>query len=90
VHTGIGPFRPESACTWRTAACPTTRSARISAFGNFPDASAPNLLGDGSRHAGAGGADAPKTQTYDFEIGNTNVLGGHHIFTYGGNVRQNN
>ena len=27
-----------------------------------------------------------KTQTYDFEIGNTNVLGGHHIVTYGGNV----
>jgi outer membrane receptor protein involved in Fe transport len=31
-----------------------------------------------------------KTQTYDLEVGNTNVLGGKHILTYGGNVRQNN
>ncbi len=31
-----------------------------------------------------------KTQTYDLEVGNTNVLGGQHILTYGGNLRQNN
>ena len=31
-----------------------------------------------------------KTQTYDLEVGNTNVLGGKHILTYGGNARRNN
>ena len=31
-----------------------------------------------------------KTQTYDLEVGNSNVLGGKHILTYGGNLRQNN
>ena len=62
---------------------------RISAFGNFLDASAPNLLATDPDTLGPVVLDF-KTQTYDFEIGNTNVLGGHHIFTYGGNVRQNN
>ena len=30
------------------------------------------------------------TQTYDIDIGNTNVLGGNHILTYGANYRRNN
>jgi outer membrane receptor protein involved in Fe transport len=62
---------------------------RVSAFGNFVDAEAPNLLvtdPDTLR-----GIDLTfKTQTYDLEVGNTNVLGGRHTITYGGNVRQNN
>ena len=31
-----------------------------------------------------------KTQTYDLEVGNSNVIGGKHILTYGGNCRRNN
>ena len=31
-----------------------------------------------------------KTQTYDFEIGHSTVLGGKHLLSYGGNARRNN
>ena len=31
-----------------------------------------------------------QTQTYDFEIGHSQVLGGKHVLTYGGNFRRNN
>ncbi len=90
VHTGIGPFRLESGSYMAYGRVSYNKGAlRISAFGNFLDASAPNLLATDPDTLGPVVLDF-KTQTYDFEIGNTNVLGGHHIFTYGGNVRQNN
>jgi outer membrane receptor protein involved in Fe transport len=62
---------------------------RVSAFGNFLDAEAPNLLVSDPDTLGPIVL-AFKTQTYDFEVGNTNVLGGRHIVTYGGNLRRNN
>jgi outer membrane receptor protein involved in Fe transport len=31
-----------------------------------------------------------KTQTYDVEVGNSNVIAGKHILNYGGNLRRNN
>jgi outer membrane receptor protein involved in Fe transport len=90
VHTGLGPFRLESGSYMAYGRVAYSKGAlRISAFGNFLDASAPNLLVSDPNTLGPIIL-AFKTQTYDLEIGNTNVLGGHHIFTYGGNVRQNN
>ncbi len=90
VHTGIGPFRLESGSYMAYGRVAYSKGAlRISAFGNFLDAEAPNLLVSDPNTLGPIIL-AFKTQTYDLEIGNTNVLGGHHIFTYGGNVRQNN
>jgi outer membrane receptor protein involved in Fe transport len=90
VHTGIGPFRLESGSYMAYGRVAYTKGAlRISAFGNFLDAEAPNLLVSDPNTLGPIIL-AFKTQTYDLEVGNTNVLGGHHIFTYGGNVRQNN
>jgi outer membrane receptor protein involved in Fe transport len=90
VHTGIGPFRLESGSYMAFGRASYNKGAlRLSAFANFLDASAPNLLATDPDTLGPVVLDF-KTQTYDFEIGNTNVLGGHHIFTYGGNVRQNN
>jgi outer membrane receptor protein involved in Fe transport len=90
VHTGIGPFRLESGSYMAFGRVAYTKGAlRISAFGNFLDAEAPNLLVSDPNTLGPIIL-AFKTQTYDLEVGNTNVLGGHHIFTYGGNVRQNN
>jgi outer membrane receptor protein involved in Fe transport len=90
VHTGIGPFRLESGSYMAYGRVGYTKGAlRISAFGNFLDAEAPNLLAFDPDTLGPVLL-AFNTQTYDFEIGNTNVLGGHHILTYGGNVRQNN
>ena len=90
IHTGIGPFRLESGSYMAYGRVSYSKGAlRVSAFGNFLDAEAPNLL------AVDPDTIQPvlltfKTQTYDFEIGNTNVLGGHHILTYGGNARRNN
>jgi len=90
VHTGIGPFRLESGSYMAFGRVSYNKGAlRVSAFGNFLDASAPNLLATDPDTLGPVVLDF-KTQTYDLEVGNTNVLGGHHIFTYGGNVRQNN
>ena len=90
AHTGIGPFGLESGSYMAYGRVSYNKGAlRISGFGNFLDAEAPNLLVSDPDTLGPVIL-AFKTQTYDFEIGNTNVLGGHHIVTYGGNVRRNN
>jgi outer membrane receptor protein involved in Fe transport len=90
VHTGIGPFQLQSGSYMAYGRVAYTKGAlKVSAFGNFLDAEAPNLLlsdPDTLQPIVLGF----KTQTYDFEVGNSNVLAGHHILTYGGNVRQNN
>ena len=51
------------------------RAASIAGFGNFLDAEAPNLLSADPARCGPIQLDF-KTQTYDLEVGNTNVLGG--------------
>jgi outer membrane receptor protein involved in Fe transport len=90
IHTGIGPFRLESGSYMAYGRVGYSKGAlRINAFGNFLDAEAPNLLVSDPDTLGPIVL-AFKTQTYDVEIGNTNVLGGKHILTYGGNLRQNN
>lgn len=90
IHTGIGPFRLESGSYMAYGRVGYTKGAlRVNAFGNFLDASAPNLLVSDPDTLGPIIL-AFKTQTYDLEIGNSNVLGGKHILTYGGNLRQNN
>jgi outer membrane receptor protein involved in Fe transport len=90
VHTGIGPFNLKNGSYLAYGRVVYSKNAlRLSAFGNFLDAEAPNLLQTDPDTLGPVVL-AFKTQTYDFEIGNTNVLAGHHILTYGGNVRQNN
>jgi outer membrane receptor protein involved in Fe transport len=90
VHTGIGPFGMQNGSYMAYGKVTYNRGAlRIGAFGNFVDAEAPNLLVTDPDTLQ--GIDLNfKTQTYDLEIGNTNVLGSKHILTYGGNLRQNN
>jgi outer membrane receptor protein involved in Fe transport len=90
IHTGIGPFDMESGSYMSYGKVLYTKNAlRVGVFANFVDASAPNLLQTDP------GTLQPvvlsfKTQTYDVEVGNTNVVGGKHILTYGGNYRRNN
>jgi iron complex outermembrane receptor protein len=89
IHTGIGPFNIQSGSKLIYGKLQYTKGAlRITSFGNFTDAQAPNEL-----------AVAPNgqpvqlnftTHTYDLEVGNTNVLGTKHIVSYGGNYRRNN
>ncbi len=89
VHTGIGPFNLQSGSYMAYGKVVYTKGAlRIGAFGNFLDADAPNLIAlnpDTIQPVVLSFA----TRTYDLEIGNTNVLGGKHIVTYGGNMRRN-
>ena len=90
IHTGIGPFDIQNGSYMAYGKALYTKNAlRIGAFGNFVDANAPNLLftnPDTLQQVVL----SFKTQTYDLEVGNTNVIGGKHILTYGGNYRRNN
>ena len=89
IHTGLGPFdiqsgsymaygksvdaqgRPEG---WPPSATSWTSSApNLLSSTRTPDPRQPVQLNF-------------KTQTYDFEIGHSNVLGGKHILSYGGNA----
>jgi iron complex outermembrane receptor protein len=90
IHTGLGPFDIQSPSWLAYPKIQYTKGAlRIAAFANITDVTAPNLL---ARNADTGQFVELdfKTQTYDFEIGHSTVLGGKHILSYGGNVRQNN
>jgi outer membrane receptor protein involved in Fe transport len=90
IHTGIGPFDIQNDSYMAFGKAVYTRNAlRVGAFGNFVDANAPNLL---LTDPATGGRVVLgfKTQTYDLEVGNSNVIAGKHILTYGGNFRRNN
>jgi iron complex outermembrane receptor protein len=89
VHTGIGPFDLQSGSYMGYGKINYSQGAlKVNAFANFLDAEAPNLL---LTDPGTG---RPvqlnfKTQTYDFEVGHSTVVGGKHILSYGGNARRN-
>jgi outer membrane receptor protein involved in Fe transport len=90
IHTGIGPFDIQSPSYMAYGKAVYTKNAlRIGAFGNFVKADAPNLLqiDPGTLQPVVLGF---RTQTYDVEVGNSNVLGGKHLLTYGANYRRNN
>jgi outer membrane receptor for ferrienterochelin and colicins len=89
VHTGIGPFDLQSGSYLAYGRVAYVKSGlKVAAFGNFLDGDAPNLLSVDAR-TGQPLQLTFKTQTYDFEVGNTNVIGGNNILTYGGNARRN-
>jgi outer membrane receptor protein involved in Fe transport len=90
VHTGIGPFDIQSGSYMGYGKVGFTRNAlKLTAFGNFLDVEAPNLL---LVDPGTGRPVALnfKTQTFDLEAGHSTVVGGRHILSYGGNARRNN
>jgi outer membrane receptor protein involved in Fe transport len=90
IHTGIGPFRIESGSSLAYGKLQWTKNAlKLGFFGNFTDVEAPNLLLIDPATGGPVQLNF-KTQTYDFEFANSNVLGGRHILSYGGNYRRNN
>jgi iron complex outermembrane receptor protein len=89
VHAGIGPFDLQSGsylAYGRVAY--VKRALKVAAFGNFLNGDAPNLLSIDVR-TGKPLALTFKTRTWDFEAGNSTVLGSNNILTYGGNVRRN-
>jgi outer membrane receptor protein involved in Fe transport len=90
IHSGIGPFDIRSGSYMGFGRVNYTKGGlKLSGFANFVDAKAPNLL-QVDVTTGQQLQLNFKTQTYDLEVGNTSVVGGHHILTYGGNARRNN
>ncbi len=90
IHTGIGPFDIQSDSNMAYGKVLYQKGAlRVGAFANFVDADAPNLLQVDPETLGPVVLGF-KTQTYDFEVHNTSVIGGRHALTYGGNYRRNN
>jgi iron complex outermembrane receptor protein len=88
IHTGIGPFDIQSGTVAGYGKVNYQRGNwKLNFFTNMLDGDAPALL--------AVGADGRPitflfdTRTYDFEAGNSTVLGTRHILTYGGNFRYN-
>jgi outer membrane receptor protein involved in Fe transport len=90
IYTGIGPFDIQSGSYIGYGKVNYAKGAlRVNFFANLTDAKAPNLL-----------LPDPvtlqplqlnfKTQTYDVEVGDAIAAGTHQVFTFGGNVRQNN
>lgn len=89
VHTGIGPFNIESGSYAGYGKVNFNKGAlRVNAFVNTIDADAPNL--QAVDISGQPIVLNFSTQTYDFEVGHSTVLGGHHVLSYGGNARRNN
>jgi outer membrane receptor protein involved in Fe transport len=88
MHTGIGPFRIHSGATmsyWKAAY--TKNAFKLQAFMNFLHGEATNVVSVDP----AGnpiGLDFDTTTT-DAEIGDSRILGGKHVLTYGGNLRFN-
>jgi outer membrane receptor protein involved in Fe transport len=90
VHTGIGPFDLQSGSYLGYGKIGYSKGAlKIASFVNFLDAEAPNLLLIDPATGNPVQLNFT-TQTYDFEIGHSRVLGGAHILSYGGNARRNN
>jgi outer membrane receptor protein involved in Fe transport len=89
VHTGIGPFDIQNDSYMGYGRIAFSKNAlRVSGFANLLDAKAPALLS--IDQTGNPIQLNFKTQTYDLDVGNSHVLGGKHVLSYGGNVRRNN
>ncbi len=86
VHTGIGPFDIDKGSNlWYVKGDWNRRALRIGAFANFLDADSQNLVSRGINGQPLGFAFS--TETYNFDLSNTSVVGMHNILTYGGNYR---
>jgi outer membrane receptor protein involved in Fe transport len=89
IHSGIGPFDMAGGVGLGYATMRYTRNAlRVNVFTNILRGDATALLS-----FGPDGLPIPfsfKTNTYDIEFGNVNLLGSRQVLSYGGNFRYNN
>jgi outer membrane receptor protein involved in Fe transport len=88
IHTGIGPFDIQSGTVSSYGKVNYERGNwKVNFFTNLLDGEAPALLAVGTD--GRPITFLFDNKTYDFEAGNSAVLGTRHILTYGGNFRYN-
>jgi iron complex outermembrane receptor protein len=89
IHTGIGPFDIQRGSTLGYGKMNYQRGAfKLNFFANILDGEAPALLAI-DPFTGQPIEFTFDTQTYDVEVGNSNVIGTKHILSYGGNFRRN-
>jgi outer membrane receptor protein involved in Fe transport len=90
IYTGIGPFniQPGSYMGYGRVNY-SNAGLRVSAFTNFLNVQAPNLLLLSPATASPLRLDVA-TQTYDVEIGDSFALRRRHLVSVGGNFRRNN
>jgi len=88
MHTGIGPFDIESGTVLGYWKFNYTRNAfKLQAFMNILNGQAANFLTvDPSGNPIDFEFD---TKTFDVEVGDTRLVAGEHVLTYGGNLRAN-
>jgi outer membrane receptor protein involved in Fe transport len=90
IYTGIGPFDIQKGSYIGYGKVNYAKGAlKANFFANLTNAEAPNLL-LADPTTGRPVQLNFKTQTYDFELGDAIRAGMHQVFTFGGNVRQNN
>jgi outer membrane receptor protein involved in Fe transport len=88
MHTGIGPFDIREGTKFGYAKANYSKNAvRVQAFMNYLDGDALNLLA--VDQSGAPVRFDFSTKTFDLEAGDTRMVAGRHVLTYGGNVRYN-
>ncbi len=86
IHTGIGPFDIKTGSNLTYGKVSYNHHAlNIGLFANFLDADSTNLVSVGTDGRPLGFKFS--TDTYNLDLSNTSVAGGHNIFTYGGNYR---
>ena len=88
MHTGLGPFDIDSGTTLGYWKADFTRGPfRLQAFMNILNGTAGNLVSV-DQTGSLLGLDFD-TKTFDVELGDTRVVAGKHVLTYGGNLRLN-
>jgi iron complex outermembrane receptor protein len=88
MHTGLGPFDIDSGTTLGYWKANFTRGPfRLQAFMNVLNGTAGNLVSVDETGSLLGLEF--DTKTFDVELGDTRVVAGRHVVTYGGNVRIN-
>jgi outer membrane receptor protein involved in Fe transport len=90
IHTALGPFHIEPGSVLAYSKLGYSRgSLRFNAFANVLNGEAPNLLVPNPETGGPLQLSF-KTQTYDVEVSNANLIRTHQALSYGGNFRRNN
>ncbi len=90
IYTGIGPFDIQKGSYIAYGKVNYSKNAlKVNFFTNITNADAPNLL-LADPTTGRPVQLSFKTQTYDVEVGDAIAAGTRQVFTFGGNVRQNN
>jgi outer membrane receptor protein involved in Fe transport len=90
IHGSLGPFHIQPGSVMAYGKIGYSRgSLKLNMFANILNGEAPNLLVPNPESGGPLELSF-KTQTYDVEVSNANLIRTHQALSYGGNFRRNN